>query len=444
MFTVTPKGKNKERPLGLSTILPYLGIILISGLLVIGIETKQHVEGYRWLAMLDITIYTIALAVVVYQHVKENIGNPRSMLSAVPGILGSATGILVISITLRTALQRIPPLLAANVEPTPTFVYVGLRSQLEPTPMPTQQPNPIIREIPTLIPVFPTPTPLPIVSLPTGRMLTGMYNPAGTFSDTHFDLYAAFTDWNNPEETGSALASAQKVGEFPLVTLQPLHRPGLDPDRLLQDISAGKYDDLIIANAREIGRYAPQKVIIRWGHEMDLCSTYEWSTCVAGNYILAYRHVVDLVRQQGVTNIVWMWSPAGNSNAEEFWPGENYVDIIGVTVLSSEDWDRLYQSPKPWPTPMDTWMYQRYRLADEYKKPMMIAELGVSYSNPAIDRTSWLAEGFRLVNQAKYPRLSGWVFYNDITKTQLHVSLLPDFRVSHAELLNALAQSGGY
>jgi endoglucanase len=138
-----------------------------------------------------------------------------------------------------------------------------------------------------------------------------------------------------------------------------------------------------------------------------------------------------------------MWSPAGNNNTQDYYPGGEYVDMIGLTVLVSEDWDRLYGNDKPWPEPMAQVFYIRYERVSGYKKPVMIAELGVSYSDPVVDRTPWLTAGFKSVNQEKYPLYVGWVFFNEQNQANKHVAILPDFRVTRDELLNALDLSGG-
>ncbi len=444
-FHITPKGANKERPLGFTSIVPYLGIVLLVGWAIMMIGSAGKAEGYRFLALLDVAMYTAALLIIVLRHYKE-VGDLRSRLSGIPGVLGSIVSIVLVLVATLSAFPKLEPVFAENkvVQATPDsqFTYVGMRSVniLGPTPTPTPQPN-IVQIIAAVF--APSPTPLPIVELPAGRILTGIYDPSGSFNDVHFDIKHSFTDWNDPSEISNAITAAQQVGEFPMVTVQPIPKQNLNPLSLLQDIAAGKYDDTIKAMATTIYRFAPQKVIVRWGHEMDVCGAYEWSTCVPGNFIPAYRHVIDLIRAQGVTNIIWMWSPAGNNNAEQFWPGNGYVDLIGVTDLSSEDWDRDFNNSKPWPQPMNQLFYLRYRLAVEYNKPIIMTELGVAYSDPNVNKTQWFTDGFRSVTQQKYPLLIGWVYFNDVGQMNGHVLILPDFRVTREELLTGLA-AGGY
>lgn len=78
-------------------------------------------------------------------------------------------------------------------------------------------------------------------------------------------------------------------------------------------------------------------VMIRWAHEMN-GNWYPWSegvnTNTTGQYVTAWRHVVDLARSLGVTNVQWVWSPttnyAGSIAISGLYPGDTYVDVIGV------------------------------------------------------------------------------------------------------------------
>lgn len=444
-FKVTPKGRDRSSPLGLLSVVPYLIIILISGFAVLNFHPGLIVEGYRWLAILDIGVYATALVVILVRHLVENYKSLWAILSTIPGI-----GITIVSVMMVFTVLKATPIpqkeiLLSSVVPAPTYAsdYVGVRTQLGPTPQPEIQS--VTQFIATAIPVFPTPTPLPVIQLAEEKFYTGMYDPGKAFADYTFDIYHSFTDWNDATALDNAIQSAQKANQFPMVTVQPFHKPGLVREKVLQDISEGLYDEQIANIANSALKIYPQKLIIRWGHEMDLCTVYDWSNCAPNDFIPAYQHVVDLTRSAGASNIIWMWSPSGgNPNTPAFYPGDSYVDYIGVTGLVSEDWDRFYGY-----TPQPRYFAQRfdeiYVLASTFNKPLIIAELGISYSDPNIDRTKWLTDAFTVMkDKQKYPLLAGWVYFNEFTQPNPRISLLPDFRLTLDELRDAYTAVGGF
>lgn len=454
-FKITPKGKDNQRPLSFAALMPYILIVFASIYMAITFGTATIIEGYRWLAILDAVIYTIALLAIVFMHLVENYKSFWAILTTLPGFALNMVSLLLIYIFFASNPfpQFLKPSFAQSSIPTPASTlapviaptYVGVREDVKPTVVPTR--DSFTEEVNNVIPIFPTATPQPIVVLPQKKILTGMYDPAGEFNDTQFDIQNAFVDWKDPHAITIAIAASQKLNRFPMITTQPISNPYLDPSTLLPDIIAGKYDDVITDMALTIGKESPQMVIIRWGHEMDLCGVYEWSSCVTEDYIAAYRHVVDLTRSLGVNNILWMWAPAGgNANTNSFYPGDGYVDYIGITGLVSEDWDRYFKV-EPAPQDFITLLHYRYKAAETYHKPLIVAEFGISFSNPYTDRTQWLRDAFTIMKHFqgdRYPYLAGWVYFNEFTKPNPRIGVLPDFRISRKELFSALELSGGF
>lgn len=451
-FKVTPKGKDKIKPLGLITMLPYLVIIGVSGYLAIAVSYEKFVEGYRALALLDGAVYTLAVLTVAYLHFKENRGNARSRFSAVPVLVTGLMAVVLIFTAIGSAVPKfetsiIPSVLAT---PTPTPNYVSMRTQFGPTPDESIKPadqtvtQKIATLMPTVIPVFPTPTPLPVVELPTGRIFTGAYDPGGGLVGTGLDVDHYFVDWNYPTLIDSNIEKARKKGQFPMITVEPFNKPDMDPDTLLDDIAAGKYDDLITGMAKAIGHHAPQKVLIRIFHEMEPCrEPYPWSRCDVGRFVTAWRHVVDLARQEGATNALWIWAPLGGADGtNSFYPGDSYTDYVATTCLVSEDWDKNYGVPDP-PQSLERLLDQKY--IGVFPKPYLCVELGISYSDPTVDRTKWLTDAFlTMKNTAKYPKFAGWIYFNGVTRPNPRINILPDFRVSVPELMDAIKAAGGF
>lgn len=280
-FHITPKGKDKERPLGFGVLAPYLFLILISAVAILFTGVSVLAIGYRWLAFIDIVLYAVVTLAIVVLHRKENRGHSVSFGTVISGLFSSLISVAVVVSVFLAIYPTIPSVLGYyQAEPTPqeNFVVTGLRDSIGPTPTSSLEPAPIAPILEALIQT-PPPVSYPVIELNTQVMVTGIYDPGEYFADSKFDIKHSFTDWNDPASLDEAIASAEKAGQFPLVTVQPFHKTGLTRSMLLQDVTAGKYDEQILAMAASLQKFAPQKVMIRWGHEMDLCTVYDWSNC---------------------------------------------------------------------------------------------------------------------------------------------------------------------
>jgi len=151
--------------------------------------------------------------------------------------------------------------------------------------------------------------------------------------DLHYDT------WSSPLVSASVQADVA-AGRIPLVSWQC----GV-PDSAL---AAGSADALIAAQARAVAALG-RPVMIRWFWEMDLSgSAYgvqgtHAAACLGSSgssgYVAAWRHIVDIFRANGATNVAWVFCPgqeaygpaasAQGRGASSFYPGDAYVDWIG-------------------------------------------------------------------------------------------------------------------
>jgi mannan endo-1,4-beta-mannosidase len=84
-------------------------------------------------------------------------------------------------------------------------------------------------------------------------------------------------------------------------------------------------------------------VLISFAHEMN-GNWYPWGVGHASpaEFVAAWRHVVDVFRAAGATNVTWVWTVNSISYAAgdlvRWWPGANWVDLVGVDgYFSSND-----------------------------------------------------------------------------------------------------------
>lgn len=138
---------------------------------------------------------------------------------------------------------------------------------------------------------------------------------------------------------GISLQTIRAVPGIPILSLEPWHT-GRGPDQsdfTLRATIAGKWDKQYQRIARAVVEYQ-DAVLIRFAHEMN-GNWYPWAVAngnTPGEYIQAWRHVVDIFREAGATNALWVWSPnvtrgAVTRTIKQFWPGRTYVDVVGLT-----------------------------------------------------------------------------------------------------------------
>jgi hypothetical protein len=177
----------------------------------------------------------------------------------------------------------------------------------------------------------------------------------------------------------------------------------------LADAAAGDYNEYYRFAAKELADTRPQDAVIhiRPGWEFNH-PMFPWAAeGQEGNYVTAFRQLVDSFRSVS-DRFVFEWNVnAGNNgaviNPEDAYPGDSYVDIIGMDFYWGPQWGDSNDPNVAW-----NWMLNRpYGLnwhqafAAAHGKPTAYSEWGVNSDNGAayIDKAAaWFAEHKVLYN----------------------------------------------
>jgi len=162
-----------------------------------------------------------------------------------------------------------------------------------------------------------------------------------------------------------------------------------------KDIASGSLDDYIRQYAHDVKRYG-QPLFIRLicaefnGTWNPWCSPKANDNLTTADFVNAWRRVVDIFREQGVTNVAWLWNldtpqPPGSGydwgwdpNWQAYYPGDAYVDWVGADV---------------YPIAQPEWLDPVYSFATAHKKPLFIGEFGIHLSGTGWsddDYAAWL------------------------------------------------------
>jgi len=190
------------------------------------------------------------------------------------------------------------------------------------------------------------------------------------------------------------------------VTVEPWSwdlRRRVGAEQLKSGIFSGRYDDNMATICRKLGTLESD-VTVRFAHEMNHHSSrYPWAGWPPEEYVRAYRRMIGVCRSVA-TGLRYMWSPLDADQFYDYYPGRDFVDVIGFSVFGYQRYDRhefgrdrtFAEILKP-----------GYDLAVNFCKPIVVAELG--YTGDADYIARW-DQSLRAA-KADFPALTGIVYY---------------------------------
>ncbi len=238
-----------------------------------------------------------------------------------------------------------------------------------------------------------------------------------------------FDDRNN-----TILSRIEAIGKPGIVTLEPWPQFEENNDRklLLTNIKDGKYNQIIKDFCSLADSKIKDKLYLRVGHEMELNNTsrYPWSFNEPELFIFAYRNYVDQCKSV-TSKVIYVWSPAGNDKQELYYPGDNYVDIVGMSWYSYPAYEWFTYKKI---LPFDEIMKDKYNRVSRFNKPIMAAEFGfagtpdqkLTIFNPLLNRGDL---------KKKYPLLESIVLFSDKTESWVpNIIEPPDWTITEEKL----------
>ena len=119
----------------------------------------------------------------------------------------------------------------------------------------------------------------------------------------------------------------------------------------------------------------------------------------------AYRHIIDIFREEKVNNITWFFHPDIYSVPEKEWnkaknyyPGDDYIDWIGISIYGPQNPDEDY-----WDTFSEI-LKERYMTITgiSNNKPIALLEFGVTDNHPLGKKPEWLDNAFNTILNNPY------------------------------------------
>lgn len=174
---------------------------------------------------------------------------------------------------------------------------------------------------------------------------------------------------------------------------------------IMYELLDGKYDDKINEYAEDIKK-SKNIVLFRLNNEMngDWCSYCAWFTQTDTTiYKEVWKYIYNKFKENEVDNILWVWNPNWGdfpafkwNHYLNYFPGEEYVDIIGVTGYNTG----TYYEHETWRTFEEIYdpMMEEYRKYFDYR--FMITEFGCnSYGG---DKSKWINDMMKKIKKYNF------------------------------------------
>ncbi len=219
------------------------------------------------------------------------------------------------------------------------------------------------------------------------------------------------------------VAAIRAAGTVPFVRMMPrsfIEQYQEEPIYSMQNIIDGKFDTQLRLWAQQ-AKVDPRPLLVDFAVEPN-GDWFSWSGIFNGagkrdgygdptyydgpeRYRDAYRHIIDLFKEEGVNNITWFFHADIYSNPEVEWnkakyyyPGDDYIDWIGVSLYGPQNTGENY-----WDTFSEI-LAERANTIREISstKPIALLEFGVTDDHPLGDKAQWIEDAFETILQGKY------------------------------------------
>lgn len=217
-------------------------------------------------------------------------------------------------------------------------------------------------------------------------------------------LHMHYYGWGNgitPSFPDASMQSDLSEGRTPVVTW------GCGDQNV--NVASGADDQLIIKTAEAVKQFGAP-IFLRWYWEMNLGAGVNNQDCMgtggAAGYIAAWQHIHNIFTAQGVTNVSWLWNPAGTPGRPDpapYYPGSNYVDWIGFDgydKIQANDFGGVFSN-----------FYTEF---SSYNKPILIAETGECPTEQAayLESAQTEIEGKTNPGGYSFPLVKGFMYFD--------------------------------
>ena len=216
-----------------------------------------------------------------------------------------------------------------------------------------------------------------------------------TWTGAKPNIVGQYVAWGSAFDSKAA-ANAWSYGALDFVVWEPWNTS-------ISQIADGASDQYISSFAGAV-RQLNVPIVLSFGHEFN-GNWYPWGTTgtTAADFVAAWRHTHDLFAAAGATNVIWVWDPNDifpmpNVSLKPYYPGDAYVDWVGVTGYWTQPGPNSYAS---------LYLPTLTEAREFTQKPFIIAETAVEAGS---NQSRSVTNLFQAVEQ--HSDILGFVWYD--------------------------------
>lgn len=204
-------------------------------------------------------------------------------------------------------------------------------------------------------------------------------------------------------------------GWVPLISSNPSFIANCeDNGQPLYSVIADGSCDVFLTNVGKNLKTYNKPIFLRFAWEMNLKDMY-WSVertkSTSQDFIHAWRRFHDILKQEGVDNVVWVLSFNTSSRETipyaDLYPGDEYVDWVAIDGYNwgdTQDWSG-------WTNFSGVFWNSYSELIAVSKKPVMLSEVNSAPSGG--DKAAWLTDMLTKQIPDNYPQVEAIIFFNE-------------------------------
>jgi cellulose synthase (UDP-forming) len=171
-----------------------------------------------------------------------------------------------------------------------------------------------------------------------------------------------------------------KHNALPLINWKPFENNnvvGAVDDKLMQQISAGKFDSTLILFANRLGALKKPFFL---NASFSKSPTDTLNKLQPQYYVEAWKHLHNVFTAAGVEKVIWVWTNWDIATAPSYFPGSAYTDWLGVNI---------YDNQTETNTTDKQGFYSQYHLYHKmalfnYGLPVMVTQAGTAAKNKTV------------------------------------------------------------